>query len=87
MRKITTLLLTAFLFSVANFAYGQSKPTRQEGYVNGKTCKTKAEAYADAVSKIPMGAIPSKAGYNGSGDTKTGIGRWSCNLHWIIISK
>ena len=59
MKKTTALLLTAVLLSVANFAYGQSKPMRQEGYVNGKTCKTKAEAYADAVSKIPNGAVPS----------------------------
>ena len=81
----TSLLLTAILFFVANFAYGQSKPMRQEGYVNGKTCKTKAEAYADAASKIPNGAVPSTAGYNGSG--VNGIGQWSCQLKYIIFPK
>jgi hypothetical protein len=86
MKKTTALLLTAILFFFADFAHAQSKPKR-EGYVTSKTCTTKAEAYADAASKIPMGAIPSKAGYNGSGDGRTGIGRWSCNLQWIIFSK
>ena len=86
MKKTTALLITAILFFVSDFAHAQSKPKR-EGYVTSIICTTKAEAYADAASKIPMGAIPSKAGYNGSGDTKTGIGRWSCNLHWIIYSK
>jgi len=85
MKKTSALLLTVILFFVANFAYGQSKPTRQEGYVNGKTCKTKAEAYADAVSKIPNGAVPSTAGYNGSG--VNGIGQWSCHLKYIIFPK
>jgi hypothetical protein len=86
MKKTTSLLLSAFLFLAADFAHAQLK-TKHEGYVTSKICTTKAEAYAIAVSKIPMGAIPSKAGYNGSGDAKTGIGRWSCNLHWISYSK
>jgi len=84
-KKTTALLLTAILFFAANIAYGQSKPMRKEGYVNGKTCSSKAEAYADAASKIPMGAIPSKAGYNGS--AVNGIGRWSCHLQYIIFPK
>jgi hypothetical protein len=74
MKKTTALLLTAILFFVADFAHAQSKP-RREGYLTSIICTTKADAYADAASKIPMGAIPSKAGYNGSEDAKTGIGR------------
>jgi len=74
MKKTTALLLTAILFFVADFAHAQSKP-RREGYLTSIICTTKADAYADAASKIPMGAIPSKAGYNESEDAKTGIGR------------
>lgn len=82
MKRNAAVLLTTMLIFLPDFVDAQSK---REGYVTSKTCTTKAEAYADAASKLPMGAIPSKAGYNGSGDLRTGVGRWSCNLQWIIL--
>ena len=62
-----------------------ASPSYSTGRVSA-TAPTKAEAFARAMARIPMGAIPVHTGYNGShsasSDGSNYRGRYTCYILW-----
>lgn len=75
-------LLFIFFF-IVSFACYSAEPVSQ-GSVSGSG-KSKAEAFANAIGRVPGGAVVSSVGYNGymfPNSEGTQTGNYTCIIRW-----